>query len=103
MVSYEYKVTKLSKRGELNGFANVITSVTVHYIASQNGKEAVARCTFDFTFPDPKEKDQKFVPYEDVTPELMIEWTKKLIDYTKFDADLERQLREANQVDEVVF
>jgi hypothetical protein len=103
MVNYEYKVAKLAKKSQINGFADVITSVTVHYIASQNGKQAIARCTCDFTFPDPNAKDQEFVPYANVTPELMIEWTKKRIDYSKFDADLERQLRQANQVEEIVF
>ena len=102
MINYEYKVAKLAKRNNINGFADVITSVTIHYIASQNGKEAIARCTFDFTFPDVNQKDQQFVPYASVTPEMMIEWTKERLDYTKFNADLERQLHENSLTEEVV-
>jgi hypothetical protein len=103
MINYEYKVAKLHKRHEINGFADVITSVTIHYVASQNGKETIARCTCDFDFPNPNGKNTPFVPYGQVTSEMMIEWTKKRIDYTKFNADLERQLTQANEIDEVTF
>lgn len=100
MVSYEYKVAKLAKRREANGFKDVITSLTIHYVATQNGKEAIARCTLDFAIP---EKNIPFVAYEDVTPEMMIEWSKERIDYVKFNPDLERQLQKDNQADEVIF
>lgn len=100
MIQYSYQVAKLAKRREANGLNDVITSVTIHYVASLNGKEAVARCTLDFPVP---EDSQNFVPYADVTHEMMVEWSKKRIDYSKFHPDLERQLLEQDQTDEVIF
>lgn len=100
MIEYRYKVVKLAKRKKANGLIDVITSITIHYIASENGKEALARCTLDYPIP---ESSNGFVPYDEVTPEMMIEWSKERIDYEIFNPDLERQLRQTNQTDEVIF
>ena len=100
MIQYSHKVAKLAKRREANGLSDVITSVTIYYVASLSGEEAIARCTLDFSVP---ENSQNFVSYPDVTHEMMIEWSKTRIDYSKFNPDLERQLLSKDQTDEVNF
>lgn len=97
MVNYTHRVVKLSKRKEANGLKDVITSVTIHYVATKGDKEAIARCTLDFDIP---ENSNGFIPYADVTHNTLIEWSKTRIKYENFNQDLERQLDEIE--DEII-
>lgn len=85
---------KQIKKGSVDGLSDVITEVILDYCIEENGNTVCAYCRVDLNNPS----QDNFVPYVDVTKEMLIAWLKEKIDFSDFDDGLRLQLKDSESV-----
>jgi hypothetical protein len=74
MITYTYDIQSKPTAEEINNFPNVIVASVWKYIATRDTDGAIAELQNTTFFLPPPADDPNFVPYDEVTDELVFTW-----------------------------
>lgn len=89
-ITYEWQFSQFDTAPTLDGLTNVVEIVHWRYIAvdDTDGLSAQAYGTANLGIPGPSE----FVPFEDITKEMTIQWVSGVIDVPSLETNLATQI-----------
>lgn len=93
MINYTWKIHSLTKR-TINAVNNVVfTVVWEKFGITDDGYSGSVKSAANFNIVDIEE--EKFVPYEQLTEEILIEWVKNFIDEESINKGIEQEIEKA--------